>query len=198
MSDPGFVPRVATQRLEDWVLEHFVCPLNPEGWAWPAFRGACIATFVLMHAGEHGVPGSCIQNGILVPMPRCPVSPCRVCGVSYALLELYGHHGEEKSPDYLEILQIEEAAKLTKDKAVQRTLRDRAAAIRAELFSRTLRDAPGRGRPRLGLAHAVTQHLDSGGFTYEEMAELLDTTPEACRKRVCRGSDWRTTAPYAA
>ena len=52
------------------------------------------------------------------------------------------------------------------------------------------------GRPALPLAHAVAQHLKDNGFSYSEIARLMNVTSEAARKR-CASSERRSLMLFA-
>jgi hypothetical protein len=219
MSNVGFDPRRIRDTLEGWLLENFACPLNLESWAWPAGRSACVEELVCVHAGEHGVPALGRSASVpdaasaaaltavgeepwtgseFTPISRCPRSRCKVCGVAYALLEVYQFFAEAKSASAAELRRLEKhAASVARfDVAGAANLRTRANAVRATLKSPAFAEEPTGGRPGIPLAVAVAQHLSSGGFTDVDVAKLLGTTAEAVRKRVVRKVDTRSLVPF--
>jgi len=60
-----------------------------------AFAWATAAMMANIHAPFHGIP---YQTDSEPPQPRCDVSPCRVSGASFALLELHTLACEETAP----------------------------------------------------------------------------------------------------
>ena len=140
------------------------------------------------HMLIHGVPMFLEKDGVLVPVPRCPISPCPAAGLAFAAFELRWYRINASEQEEAALFETA-AARLPHGQMVEE-FREEAKRRREGLFSRPLQ-VPLLRRPRVALAQAVAQHLRSGGFSYPAIGKLMGST-FGCAEKRCAEPDIRS------